>query len=111
MSDKPRNIVRGQKVKPVLVTRAKELRSTMTPAEKILWHALRKNRIERFHFRRQQIIDGSIADFYCHAAALVLELDGKIHEYQRERDQARDAIIRERGIQVLRIRTTKSKTV
>ncbi|MBI4672489.1 MAG: DUF559 domain-containing protein [Chloroflexi bacterium] len=100
----PHNIVRGQKVNSDLVTRSKELRRDMTPAEKILWQELRGNRLGGFHFRRQQIISRYIADFYCHAAALVVELDGKVHESQKERDQARDEVIRDFEILVMRVK-------
>lgn len=99
----PHNIVRGQKVNPDIVQRAQELRREMTPQEKILWQELRRNQLGGFHFRRQQIINRYIADFYCHVAALVLELDGEIHETQQERDAVRDMVIREYGIFVLRI--------
>ena len=100
----PRNIVRGQRVSSDLIARSKELRSNMTRAEKILWGALRRNQLGGFHFRRQQIIGRYIADFYCHAAALVIELDGKVHEHQKERDRARDEIIRSYEIMILRFR-------
>jgi len=69
-----RNIVIGQNITSAKLQRAKELRHQMTPEEKILWQHLRANPLNGFHFRRQQIIDGFIADFYCHAAALVIEL-------------------------------------
>ena len=54
------------------------------------------------HFRRQQIIDGFIVDFYCHAAGLVIEVDGKIHEDQIEYDAERDRILKQRELQILR---------
>src|SRR5438270_8057 len=62
--------------------RARQLRRTMTPAETALWNHLRAGRLDSVHFRRQQIIDGFIADFYCHAAGLVIEVDGDIHAAQ-----------------------------
>ena len=77
--DGTNNIVIGQKVNSDKVQRAKELRRQMTPEENILWQYLRANRLHGLHFRRQQIIDGFIADFYCHASRLVIEVDGKIH--------------------------------
>lgn len=98
-----RNIVIGQNVSTVKVARAKDLRQQMTPEEQILWQHLRNNRLG-FHFRRQQVIDGFIADFYCHAAALAIEVDGKIHEKQAEYDAERDLILSARGLQLLRIR-------
>lgn len=64
-----RNIVIGQKVDQAKVERAKELRKNLTPEERILWQRLRANRLDGWHFRRQQIIDGFIVDFYCHKAA------------------------------------------
>ncbi len=74
------NIVIGQKVSPSKVERTKEFRRQMTPEEKILWQRLRANRLNGLHFRRQQIIDGFIVDFYCHSAGVVVEVDGEIHQ-------------------------------
>ncbi|MBW4602485.1 MAG: endonuclease domain-containing protein [Calothrix sp. FI2-JRJ7] len=98
------NIVIGQNVTSTKRQRAKELRQNMTPEEKILWQHLRANRLNGFHFRRQQIIDGFIADFYCHAAALVVEVDGEIHEQQVEYDAERDEVLSARGLRLLRIK-------
>lgn len=41
-------------------------------------------------FRRQQVIAGFIVDFYCHKAALVVEVDGDIHDLQKEEDERRE---------------------
>ena len=71
-----RKIVRGQNVEPENVSRAKQLRREMTPAERALWMLLRRNALDGFHFRRQQVIEGFIVDFYCDAAKLAIELDG-----------------------------------
>jgi very-short-patch-repair endonuclease len=60
----------------------------MTPAEKILWQELRVNKLG-VHFRRQQVIAGFIVDFYCHKAALVIEVDGDIHDLQQEENARR----------------------
>ena len=98
----PRNIVIGQKVTRAQKERAKELRQNMTKAEKILWQKLRANRLNGWHFRRQQIIGPFFADFYCHAAALVIEVDGGIHQSQVEYDRERTERIREYGIEVIR---------
>ena len=99
-----RNIVIGQKIEPVKLERAKEMRRQMTSAEKILWEHLRANRLHGLHFRRQQIIDGFIVDFYCHTASLVIEVDGKIHEQQIEYDLERDKILSARGLHLLRFK-------
>jgi very-short-patch-repair endonuclease len=97
-----RFIVRGQRVSAAKVNRARELRQTMTAAEAMLWERLRANRLAGFHIRRQQVIDGFIVDFYCHAAQLVIELDGPVHKDQREYDAARDEVLARRGLQVVR---------
>ena len=97
-----KNIVTGQRVTPAKLQRAKELRQNMTPAEKTLWQNLRANRLDGWHFRRQQIIDGFIVDFYCHRAELVIEVDGPIHATQREADAKRETALRERGLAILR---------
>ncbi|MCG6138134.1 MAG: endonuclease domain-containing protein [Nostoc sp. LLA-1] len=102
--DNTHNIVIGQKINSDKMQRAKELRRQMTPAEKILWQHLRNNRLNNLHFRRQQIIDGFIVDFYCHSAKLVIEVDGKIHEQQAEYDAERDKVLIARGLRLLRIK-------
>ena len=81
--------------------RARELRHDMTPAEKILWHELRGNKLG-VHFRRQQVIAGFIVDFYCHKAALVIEVDGDIHDLQQEEDARREKVLREMGLRIVR---------
>ena len=75
----------------------------MTPEEHLVWERIRANRLHGLRFRRQQVIDGFIADFYCHAAALVVEIDGPVHDDQQAYDAARDLIFRQRGFTVLRI--------
>lgn len=72
-------IVRGRQAleKQML---ARRMRREMTPGEWCLWQRLRANRFCGLHFRRQQVIDGFIADFYCHAARLVVEADGDVHD-------------------------------
>ncbi len=99
-----KNIVRGQAISKEKFALAKEFRRNMTRAEKILWQSLRTNKLGGWHFRRQQILFGYIVDFYCHAASLVIEVDGEIHESQQAADQEREAILKEKGFQILRFR-------
>ena len=75
----------------------------MTPAEKILWQELRANKLG-IHFRRQHIIAGFIVDFYCHKAALVIEVDGDIHDLQQEDDARREHVLNEIGLRIARFR-------
>jgi len=98
-----KNIIPGQIVTKEKLQRAKELRRDMTPAEKILWQELRANKLG-VHFRRQQVIAGFIVDFYCHKAALVIEVDGDIHDLQQEEDARREKVLREMGLRVVRFR-------
>jgi len=98
-----KNIVTNQRVTKEKLQRAKELRRNMTPAEKTLWDELRANKLG-VHFRRQQIIEGFIVDFYCHKASLVIEVDGDIHDLQREEDARREKALSELGLRVIRFR-------
>ncbi len=104
-----RYIVRGQRVGETKTQLAKELRREMTPAERILWGRLRGNRLG-YHFRRQQVIEGYIADFYCHVAALVVEVDGPVHDYQVDYDERRTTAFAMRGIRVMRFRNDEVVT-
>ena len=80
------------------------MRKGMTPQERRLWHCyLRRHPM---HFRRQKVIYHYIADFFCHAAQLVIEVDGSQHsqpdaaEYDRVRTQALNQL----NLTVLRFR-------
>ncbi len=97
------NVLRGQKVDPALLQRARELRRHMTFEEESLWQYLRANRLAGRHFRRQQVIGQSIVDFYCHAAGLVVEVDGGVHQEQHEHDEERDARLAALGLRVLHV--------
>ncbi len=45
-----------------------------------------------------------VADFYCAEAKLIVEIDGPIHNFTRNRDAARSKTLEERGLSVLRFR-------
>jgi very-short-patch-repair endonuclease len=64
----------------------------MTRAETLLWRYLRAHHIDGLAFRRQVPLGHFIADFVCHAARLVVEIDGGSHDFQTRRrsDQKRD---------------------
>jgi len=96
-----KNINPGQKINPEKLERARDLRSQMTPAEKVFWQELRTNKLGS-HFRRQQVIAGFIVDFYCHSAGLVIEVDGDIHREQHDYDAGRDKILEGLGLRVVR---------
>ena len=96
-----KKIVTGQKITQEKLNRAKELRQEMTLAELCLWNQVRANKLGGWHFRRQQIIDGFIVDFYCHKAGLVIEVDGPIHRKQKNEDAERDEVLSDRGLYIL----------
>ena len=98
-----KGIIIGQRVTEHQKEAARILRRNMTPAEKELWQHLRANHLGGFHFRRQQIILDFIVDFYCHEAALVVEVDGGVHEKRRIADTERDGMLSEIGLRVMRV--------
>ncbi|HEY3398838.1 MAG TPA: DUF559 domain-containing protein [Armatimonadota bacterium] len=104
MKDLPLNtsgIVTGNHP-PELRERAGEFRRAMTPMEKRLWAQLQGSRLNGLHFRRQQVIDRFIVDFYCHQAGLVVEVDGEVHADATARDAERDSFLHGRGLLVVR---------
>jgi very-short-patch-repair endonuclease len=87
---------------------ARALRKNLTDTERLLWFELRDHRLIGASFRRQVPIDRYIADFVCHAAALIIELDGGQHySDEGERlDAARTAALEALGYRVLRFSNT-----
>ena len=89
-----------------LLNIAKILRRNMTRQEKHLWYDfLQKYPIKIY---KQRIIDNYIADFYCHKARLVIEIDGSQHYTQKGEvyDKERTAVLEQYGISVIRFSNT-----
>jgi len=82
--------------------RARALRQNMTDAERRIWQMLRSQQIERHQFRRQVPIGRYIADFVCHEARLIIEIDGGQHDHSWPREAARSAFLQNEGYRVLR---------
>jgi very-short-patch-repair endonuclease len=84
---------------------ARKLRSELTDAERLLWRHLREFKREGLHFRRQVPIGPYVADFACHSAKLIVELDGSQHGEKTNvaRDTERTAFLESEGYRVLRI--------
>lgn len=81
---------------------AKNLRKNATPQEKRLWYGfLRQYKIR---FQRQKAIGNYIADFYCHQAKLVIEIDGSQHytDKRSSSDGIRTTVLEEYGLKVIR---------
>jgi very-short-patch-repair endonuclease len=89
---------------------ARALRKDQTEAEEMLWEKLRNRRFNGIKFLRQHPIVFSyngqerffIADFYCAQRRLVIEIDGPVHENQREYDELRSEILESLGYTVIR---------
>jgi very-short-patch-repair endonuclease len=87
-----------------LKQKARELRKEMTDAERLLWSRLRLKQIKGLQFYRQKVIGNYIVDFYCHAANMIIEIDGGQH-YSIEgmkKDKIRDEYLMSRKLRVLR---------
>ena len=74
----------------------------MTKQEKHLWYDFLRSYPIKIY--RQRIIDGFIADFYCHKAKLVIEIDGSQHYTPdgKEYDKFRSEVLNQQGLCVIR---------
>ena len=82
----------------------RKLRQQPTPAEIRFWRLIYPIRQEGWHFRKQAPIGRYVVDFACHAAKLVIEIDGDSHFMQDglARDVVRTAFLVGEGFRVLR---------
>ena len=85
-----------------LIPRAKDLRKNATKQENHLWYDFL--RTYPIRFQRQKTISGFIADFYCHEAKLVVEVDGAQHYEEKDLayDARRTAALEGFGLTILR---------
>ena len=88
---------------------AKTLRKNATRQEKHLWYDFLSKYDIRF--QRQKAIDNFIADFYCHKAKLVIEIDGSQHysEQGKAKDDFRTEILEGYDLKVIRITNRQIK--
>ena len=92
------------------ITLAKNLRKNATSQEHHLWYDfLSKYEIR---FQRQKVIDNFIADFYCHKAKLIIEIDGSQHytEAGRKHDEFRTEILEGYDLKVIRFTNQEIQT-
>jgi very-short-patch-repair endonuclease len=91
---------------------SRDLRKRSTKGEQLMWEVVRNRNFMGLKFLRQHPIYFDeinkrrffIADFYCHQYRLVIEMDGKVHDYQKEYDEIRTVIIKNLGIEVFRVK-------
>jgi very-short-patch-repair endonuclease len=81
--------------------RARQLRRSMTDAERRLWFAMRDRRLAGYKFRRQHPIEGYVVDFACTKYQLIVEADGGQHAESRN-DEWRTQKLEALGWRVLR---------
>ena len=85
-----------------LLNIAKILRRNMTRQEKHLWYDFLQHYPAKIY--KQRIIDNFVADFYCHSARLVIELDGSQHRTLNgiSYDEARSEILQKYELLIVR---------
>ncbi|MEI7579499.1 MAG: restriction endonuclease subunit S [bacterium] len=84
-----------------LYDKAVKMRNFPTKAEALLWEELKLKKLG-MKFRRQHIIDNFIVDFYCVEIGLIIEVDGEIHQSQKDKDQKREETLKSLGCQIIR---------
>jgi len=99
------SVTSGQFVSAEKLELARQFRKEPTPKEAEVWEWLRNRKMLGLKWRRQQVIEGFIADFYCAEHHLALEIDGATHNTAeaQEYDRIRDNIFAQKGIKTLRI--------
>lgn len=90
------------RTKAKTLLRARQLRKSMTDAEKRLWYLMRRHNLEDKLFRRQVPIGDYVIDFACLAERLLIEVDGGQHAAQAQQDARRTAWLEARGFRVMR---------
>lgn len=90
---------------------ARVLRKNQTLAEKYFWDKVRNRKLLGLKFNRQFLLEYSeisgnklyyIADFHNFEHKLIIEIDGKIHDFQKRYDEERQTNIEALGYKVLR---------
>ena len=89
---------------------ARQFRKEPTQSEAILWKALRKQQVEGRKFRRQQPIGRFVVDFFCASERLIVEIDGGIHESQKNLDHQRQLLLESLGLRFLRVSSEQVET-
>ncbi len=91
---------------------SRELRKNPTPAESKLWSKLKNRQFLNLRFLRQHPIyyqydnqrNFFIADFYCHQLKIIIEIDGRIHDQQKDYDVVRTELLKFKNMAVIRFR-------
>lgn len=89
---------------PTASSAAKELQCHPTPAERVLWEAIKGRQLNGLRFRQQHAVGPVVLDFSCPSCKLAIDVDGGIHDEQVEQDEYRDQHLAAYGYCVLRVR-------
>jgi very-short-patch-repair endonuclease len=89
---------------PKLKKLARKLRRNMTLSEVLLWNQLKQGKIQGYDFHRQKPIDNYIVDFFCPKLNLIIEVDGKSHQFKGEEDVVRQKKLESLGFHFLRFK-------
>ena len=102
------------------INRARKLRGNMTLEEKLLWQKLRGRKFFKLKFLRQHpivydVINNKplffVPDFYCASKKVIIEVDGKIHDFQKDYDERREEILTNMGLRVMRIKNEEIRNI
>ena len=93
-----------------IVERAREFRAGPTQSEALLWDALRDRQLLGAKFRRQCAIGPFVVDFCAQRHHLIIEVDGSVHDDQREHDAERQHILEAEGYPMLRVSAESVET-
>jgi very-short-patch-repair endonuclease len=82
---------------------ARNLRNNSTLPEVILWNKiLKRKQLRGYPFLRQRPIENYIVDFFCKDLKLIIEIDGKIHKFQKSKDKKREEELLRLGFSIIR---------
>jgi len=93
-----------------IVERAREFRTVPTRSEALLWDALRDRQLLGAKFRRQSVIGPFVVDFCALRHLLIIEVDGSVHDGQREHDAERQQKLEAEGYRMLCISAESVET-
>ena len=100
-------------IKQIAIIVARDLRNNQTNAESIFWNHIKDKNIVGYKFLRQhplyyefwENMKFFIADFYCSQLKLIIEIDGGVHETQKNYDKIRTEILDlQKKIKVIRFK-------
>lgn len=98
-----RNFIENLPYNPKLKLFARDLRKARNLSEVLFWKEVKSNQFHSLDFDRQKVIGNYIVDFYVKSLGLVVEIDGKYHDFKKEKDKERQQYLENLGIKFFRI--------